>query len=463
LPSCVSGADELVQIDGGQDDLSVDESGVLAIEGVSAAELLEAYGSPLYVVSESTLRRNFRRIRNAFSEAWPNQVTVHYALKSNNNFAVRAILYEEGAGGDCFGEGELYATFVGGANPANIVMNGSSKSMRELKKAVDLGICINVDNEDELDFLEEILAASSQRARVALRLLVIPPAFDPNGVLGAYPWGFPEESAEPLVKRMADHPSLIFEGYSVHVGRMSPDLDFFRAWAGQLGEMVVSLYTKTGVTPRRIDVGGGFPRRRDVEAGYDAADQPREYLNPHSIEEYADAVCKPLLDALARSSLTAPELAIEPGRYIVGSAVTLLSTVGAVKSHSGSTWVNVDVSVNNLMMRETRNYEHWILPASRMKDELSTRCFVNGPICMGKPLGRDVRLPQVRRGDTFAILDAGMYAETLSTQLNGVPRPATVLVNQGRHELIKERESLNDVFAKFRLPERFRAYGGAER
>src|SRR6202011_641814 len=137
----------------------------------------------------------------------------------------------------------------------------------------------------------------------------------------------------------------------------------------------------------------------------------------------------------------------------VGSAGTLLTSVGAVKRHSGRTWVNVDASVNNVMMRETRDYEYWLLPASRMTDNFSDSCFVTGPICMGKPLGRGTPLPAVSRGDLLAILDAGMYAETLSTQMNGVPRPATVLVNGGRHELIKERETVRDVFSRFILPE----------
>jgi diaminopimelate decarboxylase len=126
--SSTTGAAELARIGGAEDCLSVDASGVLAVDGCSAAELLEPYGSPLYVISESALRRSFRAIRDAFTKRWPSPVTVHYALKSNNNFAVRAILHEEGAGGDCFGEGELYATFVGGADPKKIVMNGSSSA-----------------------------------------------------------------------------------------------------------------------------------------------------------------------------------------------------------------------------------------------------------------------------------------------------------------------------------------------
>ena len=455
-----TGAQELERIGGHEDALDIDAEGVLTIEGCSATDLIQDYGSPLYVISESTLRRNFRRIRDAFRARWPTEFTVYYALKSNNNFAVRAILFEEGAGGDCFGEGELYATFVGGADPNHVVMNGSNKTQAELRKAVELGICVNIDAEDEIDLIDEIVAASGRRARVALRLAVIPEEYDTTGSVAAYPWGFPEEAAIPLVQRLQADQSVDFEGYSMHIGRVSPHPAFFHRWASMLGETVVSLERATGFRPQRLDVGGGFPRRRDIEAGHDPAGEPREYLNPHDIVDYADAVTAPLLSAFEDASLPMPQLAVEPGRYIVGSAGTLLTSVGAVKRHSQRVWVNLDVSVNNLMMRETRDYEYWLLPASRMTDAFSESCFVAGPICMGKPLGRGTPLPRMVRDDVLAVLDAGMYAETLSTQMNGVPRPATVLVNDGRHELIKERETVRDVFARYILPERFRAEPG---
>lgn len=457
LIGSANGVQELARIGGQHDALAV-EGGVLEVEECSALDLVRAYGSPLYVISETTLRNNFRRIRDAFAEKWPAPVAVYYALKSNNNFAIRAILFEEGAGGDCFGEGELYATFLGGADPQHVVMNGSNKTERELRKAVQLGICVNIDSEDEIEMIGQIAASEDTSARIGLRLVVVPEEYDPLGTVASYPWGFPEEAAVPLVNRLQGDPRLDFEGYSLHIGRMSPEPAFFARWAAMLGDAIVELHRATSFMPRRIDIGGGYPRLRDVEAGHDPEGHPRDYLNPHEIAEYAEAVTAPLLHAFEQASLPVPELAIEPGRYISGSAGTLLTTVGAVKRHSDRTWVNVDASVNNLMMRETREYEYWILPASRMDDAYTEACSVHGPICMGKPLGRGTPLPHMARGDLLAILDAGMYAETLSTQMNGVPRPATVLVNRGTHELIKTRETINDVFAQFILPERFRSY-----
>ena len=129
------------------DRLSVSESGELTIEGHKATDLIERYGSPLFVLSDSTLRRNFWRIRSAFESEWTSDVNIMYALKCNPNFAVRAVMNEEGAGGDCFGLGELEATFAGGADPEKIALNGSNKSDSLIDRAIDLGVYINIDSE----------------------------------------------------------------------------------------------------------------------------------------------------------------------------------------------------------------------------------------------------------------------------------------------------------------------------
>ncbi len=152
------------------DSLGHDAAGILLIEECSARSLVEEFGSPLYVVSERTLRENFRRIRRAFEEHWPAAVNVLYAIKANNNLAIRAILNQEGAGGDCFGEAELYATFAGGADPDKVAMNGTSKTMADLRSAVELGVRINIDAEDEIDQLRTIAGQIGREARVNLRV-----------------------------------------------------------------------------------------------------------------------------------------------------------------------------------------------------------------------------------------------------------------------------------------------------
>ena len=457
-----SGVEALDRLRVDSDRLAVGPDGILRIDGCSVDGLVAEFGSPLYVTAEETLRTNYRRIAAAFQRVWPTEVTVLYAIKANNNLAVRAILAQEGAGGDVFGDGELYATMLAGADPANVVLNGPNKSFEHLRTAVRLGACVNIDAEDEIDFLEEIARIEGLRPRVSIRVRVTPSGYDADGSIRIRPWGFSRERTDELVRRILSGGALDMLGYHMHVGRHSPHPDFHRACHRAFAETIVAISEEAGFAPTLIDIGGGFARERDAEASAHYA-APRvlpngaePFRNPFTPDDYAEVVADVLLDAFANAGFPTPRLWLEPGRYVCGNATTLLATVGAVKDDAGMRWINVDASINNLMRREIHGYNYEVLPASRMHEQYATAANVVGPLCTGGPLGADVQLPDLRRGDLIAFLDAGMYAETVSTQLNGQPRPATVLVNAGNAELIKEAESVQDVFAHHRIPERLR-------
>ena len=160
------------------DCLSVTNAGELAIEGSTGVDLLARFGSPLFVLSERTLRQNVGRIRHAFETEWSGAVNVMYAIKCNPNFAVRAVVHQEGAGGDCFGMGELEATFAGGADPDKIALNGSNKKDDVIARAIELGITINMDAESEVQDIERIAAAMQRSVRVNIRIKIIPEEYE---------------------------------------------------------------------------------------------------------------------------------------------------------------------------------------------------------------------------------------------------------------------------------------------
>jgi diaminopimelate decarboxylase len=453
-------ADELRNVLTSSDNLSVDASGTLRIEGCSAADLLEEYGSPLYVISEATLVANYRRIQKAFTDRWPQPVNVLYAIKANNNLAIRAIMNREGAGGDCFGDGELHATFAGGADPAKVVMNGSNKSPGLIRKAVERGVVINIDAEDEIDFIEAAAAELGTTARAKIRLKVRSDDYDAittdyfgGDHLADYvrrvKWGYSIDGAERVIRRALDSPVIDFLGYHFHIGRTTTDIRFSQIWARGLAETVLELHRRLGFSPKVLNVGGGWPRERDPESR-------KLELNPTPVEEYAGAVCSILLEALETAGLPIPQLWAEPGRFIVGNAGVLLATVGPVKRDIGMTWVNVDASTNNVMRIDTSGSAHHAFPATRMHREATETVTVVGETCIDSIFCADRLMPVLERGEPMVILDAGMYAETGSTQLNGIPRPATVLVNGPDSEIIKQRETVEDVFARHRIPERLR-------
>ena len=441
------------------DNLGVDESGNLLIEGRSARSLVEEFGSPLYVISERTLRENFRRIRQAFETRWPTKVNVLYAIKANNNLAVRAILNQEGAGGDCFGLGELYATFAGGADPNKVVMNGTNKSIEELRAAAQIGVRVNIDAEEEIDLLRKVAGDLGRTVRVNIRVKIAPPTLNDCGIdfggtdfsmaewIEGCQWGLSVDTVARLIPLIQATPELVLDGYHLHIGRASKEPSYCAAWAAAMADAIVGLRKRTRFEPAILDLGGGYARQRDGESG-------TLEMNPHTIDEYADAVTQGLLNGLQNSGLPIPELWIEPGRYIAGNAGILLGTVGSIKRDLGKTWVNIDFSINHLMRVFTSGWKYHLLAANRLLDPHDETVDIVGSICLGNPISPALAMPSLVRGDLIAALDAGMYAEVASTQMNGVPRPATVLVNGTDVEIIKERETVLDVFSRYRLPPR---------
>jgi len=442
------------------DTLSVDDAGSLHLDGHSAESLLQRFGSPLYVISEKTIRANFRRIHKAFDDRWPEPVVVLYAIKANCNPAIRAIVHQEGGGGDCFGLGELWVTFEGGADPKLIHMNGGNKSYEELEAAVQHEIIVNIDALDEIEMLEKICAGSGKKVRVAVRIKSAPD--DLSAVPSDYmnvdnaqmflmreKWGFSKESAIEVVERVLEKPALQLCGFNIHTPRFTRHPSFFSECTRDFAETIVAIRDRTGFVPEMIDIGGGWPRERDPES--------RSYsLNHNSIEDFAEAVAASILNTFKAQDLAIPELRIEPGRYIIGNASVLLGRAGAIKRDCGMIWLNVDFSTNNLVRVESAGSTHHIMPASDMGRPYKERVQVVGPTCVDSRLADDWPVPDIQRGEPMALLDAGMYSESISTHLNSVPLPATVLVNGDSVEIIRERETHRDVYSQLRMPERFK-------
>lgn len=439
------------------DRLTVAADGVLHIDGWDAAALLDRFGSPLFVTIEQTLRRNYQRIRRAFTDRWAAPVNIMYSIKANNTLAIRAILSTEGAGGDCFGLGELQATLAGGTDPRRVAMNGSNKSAEEIDAAVSGGITINVDSEDELGFLEDSCRRQRCRAPVNLRLKVLPPELDryvnelhktADGYVANIrraKWGFAPEAAGPLVEALRRLTSVELTGYSCHIGHLSKHPEAFAAVAASLADAVGVLAEQTGFHPAILDLGGGWAPERDPS--FREAE-----LNPHTIEDYAQATVNALRSRLPdRQPL--PELWIEPGRYIVSNAVVLLTRIGAVKRDAGHCWMHVDASTNDLPRIESGRFHYTILPANRMQEPTDAVVEVVGSTCFRSVLGAGRKLPALGRGDMLAILDAGMYAEVFSNQFNGVPRPATILLSEQGADIVKHRETVADIFRHHSVPD----------
>ena len=442
------------------DAFEVSSDGELLIDGLTAKELLRRFDSPLFVLVERTLRTNLRRIRAAFASQWPKPVNVMYAIKANNNPAVRAVLNSEGAGGECFGLGELRATFLGGANPASVVMNGSNKSEEELSTAVEHGVLINIDAESEIETLARVCKRLGQTARVNLRLKIVPDCYASVGsdyfglstnvraCLLDEKWGFSAKLAKDLVEHIRSFPALDLRGFSAHTGRFTRDPGLFREYTRELAATVTSICDDARCTTQILDIGGGWPRERDPESRLPG-------LNPHPIEEYAREAIAGLKDGWG-AHLAYPELWLEPGRYIVGNASFLLGTIGTIKRDCDRVWVHSDFSTNHLMRIDTAASSYHVIVATGMDRPDCQTVQIVGPTCVDSRFAAHLSVPDVRMGEPIAVLDTGMYSETTSTQFNGTPRPATVLVSNGEAEVIKKRETVGDLFQHCLIPNRLK-------
>lgn len=449
-------AREIVGRDG---PIRIEEDGVLWIEGRAAPELAEEYGTPLYVTSEAQIRANVRRLRAAFEARWP-RVTLLFATKANANLAIRRVLVEEQVGGDCFGLGELTLCLRAGVAPELLVLNGSNKQPAELRAAVEAGATINVDEPGELDAVAALAEERGRRADVCLRVLPFsyaePATLEPDLAEIAADtshdkWGIDRQTLVELVPRALESRWLRLRGLHLHVSRLRATPEAFELASGLIATCIAELRDRFGWQPELLDFGGGYPHERDPESGAPAGSH-----RVGTPEDFADAITSTLRTALAERSLQEPRLLLEPGRRLVSNATVLLTRVGVVKRlpTGSTTWVNVDASENHCPRVALQGYYYEIVHATKGLDAGDAEVSVVGPTCVLDLLGERRALPSPAQGDLLAVLDVGGYAEVLSSQFNLLPRPATVLVADECCDLIRRRETLDDVLATQAVPAR---------
>jgi diaminopimelate decarboxylase len=447
--------------------IGANERGHLYIEQCAARDLVQRFGSPLFVTSEAQIRHNYRRFVKAFTDRYrDNSIIVLYALKANNNLAVRRIFHQEGAGCDCFGVSELWATFAGGADPSTVVLNGSNKPEEELREAVRLGVTVTIDCLEELEMLHAIAASHGRKVPIHVRLKprlegfdgvygMFSDSVDVSGVVQSWKWGMTFPEALETVRRAQAMRWVELVGVHCHIGRQTGEASPYRAQIRAVVGQASALREQTGWTPRVFDLGGGFAHGRDPEGRQTEAHAP-------PIEEYAETLVSALQAELHQHRFPPPALEFEPGRFLVGNTTVLLGTVGVVKRSPdlGRIWVNLDCSTNQLTRIMSRGDYYHIIAAEKLNDAATEKIEVVGPLCMPDVLGKGRLLPPLHRGDLVAVLDAGMYAESTSSQFNGQPRPATVLVNGADADIIKTRETIDTVFAHHRVPQRLGGLDG---
>jgi diaminopimelate decarboxylase len=401
------------------------QNGTLVCDGVSLSTIAQAEGTPLYVYSAAIIAERYRAIDDAFA---PHPHALHYALKANSTLAIARLLRSLGSGADANSGGEIDVALRAGFIPTQIVFTGVGKTRAELEQAIDLGVkTINAESPGELERIAALARDRRTRARVALR---INPDIDARSHphistgLKTNKFGIAIDAARAVVRQFARCDGLEIVGLHSHVGSQITSLEPLRNAA----EALVGLAREVrddGVTIEHLDLGGG------LGISYDGSTVP-------SAEDYAAA----MLPAVRESGLS---IILEPGRNIVAPAGVLLTRVVDVKEQGGRTFVVLDAGMTELIRPMLYSAYHRIEPVtSRPGDEIP--CDIVGPLCESSDtLGKDRRIVRPEVDDLFAIRDAGAYGSVMASNYNRRPMPAEVLVENGRHSLIRRRQTVDDL------------------
>lgn len=410
-------------------------NGVLFIEDVSAVEIAEQYGTPVYVTSKSQLERNIEAYKRAFPEA-----EKLYAVKANNNLALMKIIASSGFGADVFSSGELYLALLAGFKRERILFNGNSKSDSEIEMGISANVKFSVDSFDELSTIESIAEREGREVEIAFRINPdIDPKTHPKIATGLREskFGIPEEGAIKAYEIALSMKKVVPKGIHCHIGSQILETSPFVSAMRKIGRIAMEL-EKLGVELEFIDMGGGLGIDYEGKGAITPEDLARDLL--------------PAFEDVLSVLKSEPKLWLEPGRSIVGNTTILLTRVNAVKKGYRN-FVAVDAGFNLLIRPAMYGAFHRVLVANKEGGEEDIYTIV-GPICeSGDVLARDRRLPKIEKGDLIAILDAGAYGFSMSSQYNGRPRCAEVIVHGRRTALIRERETISDLISRQRIPE----------
>jgi diaminopimelate decarboxylase len=418
----------------------VTPEGHLTLGGCDAVDLAKEFGTPLYVFDEEELRSSCREYREAFASRYPESEVV-YASKAYLGRWLAPVMAEEGLGMDVVSGGELAVARAGGFPMDRVHFHGNNKSAQELREAVQTGVGhIVIDNFHELSLLGGILDALGAQQRVLIR---VSPDVDAHthektttGVLDTK-FGFAiagGQAEEAIVEALA-RPNLDVAGLHCHLGSPIFDMAPYELANDAMTAFAAQMRTKHGFELREYCPGGGF-----------ASQYTRDEPAP-SADVYATAVVDSLRAALQREGLPEPRLFVEPGRALVARAGVALYTVGARKEIAGvRTYVSVDGGMADNVRPAMYGSRYEAIVANRVSEPPVERVTIAGKYCeSGDVLIKDIELPKLWAGDVLALPASGAYQLMMASNYNLAPRPAIVLVREGRARLVRRRETYEDL------------------
>ncbi len=406
----------------------------LHCEEVPLSKIADQVGTPVYVYSSHFLEEQFRSFDSAFAGT-PHLVC--YSMKANSNGALLRTFIKRGAGIDVVSGGELVRALKGGCDPKKIVYSGVGKTEEEMKLALEKGILqFNVEAVEELTLLNQVALRMGQKAPIALR---VNPDVDPETHayiatgLAKSKFGISQPKALELYRKGAQMKGIEIVGIDCHIGSQLTRLAPIEEAVQKVMEMAKILEAE-GIVMSHIDIGGGL--------GIVYRDE-----TPPTPQEYALAIRR----IMGNRSV---KLILEPGRFLVGNSGILLTRVLFNKERDGKRFVVVDGASNDLMRPALYDAYHQIQPVLRDSGRPVAIADVVGPVCETADfLALDRELPRFESGELMALMSAGAYGYSMGSNYNSRPRPAEVLVKRQDFFVINEREKIEDLTKREKIPE----------
>lgn len=408
-------------------------NGVMMFGGMPVTEIAEEYGTPVYVTDEQRLRENYRNIYGAFSRFMNTRI--HYACKANTNLAILRILESEGSCIDAVSIGEVMSCIKAGFTPDRIMYTGVNVSNEELRAVTDLGVMINIDSVSGLERLAKI----REDLPVSFRITPgVGSGHSDKVITGAKgsKFGIPDKDIIKTylrAKELGFHP----KGVHAHIGSggqsSEPFMDALEVLIGITNEL-----KENGIDLEFIDIGGG------IGVPY------------HPNEETMDVneLAMNLTDMIQQET-DIETIILEPGRYIVCDTTVLLTKCVDIKDAGTKKYVGVDAGFNTLIRPAMYDSYHHVALGNKFGKACTAKYDVVGPICeSGDYLAHDRVLPDPAEGDIVVVYDAGAYGFSMSSNYNSRPLCREVLVNNGKAELIRDFERIEEQWRHQRIPER---------
>ncbi|RAP52350.1 MAG: diaminopimelate decarboxylase [Methanosphaera sp. rholeuAM270] len=413
----------------------------LIIGEIDANDLAKEFKTPLYVIDEEKVRENYNKLFSAFSSKYAD-IHMCYAAKANTSLAVLKILEDEGSYIDAVSPGEIYTALLAGFTPDRIMFTGNNVTNEELEYAHKSGVTINLDSISALERLSSIEGTKGKEISIRVNPMVEAGHHD-HCITGGpkSKFGIRDDEAVEVYKKAIE---LGFKpiGMHSHIGSEILESEPFMLAVETMMDIAGKVHKELGIEFKFLDFGGGFG----------IPYEPTE--NELDLEKFTTDIINLFKAKVEEYDMESPSFYIEPGRFLVGNSEVLLTRVNTIKN-SYRKFAGVDCGFGTLQRPTMYGSYHHIVVANKMDEKDVEEIDIAGNLCeSGDLFARDRPMPQLEEGDLLAILNAGAYAYSMSSQYNSRPRPAEVLVNKKEVDIIRRRENFNDLLLGQDIPTR---------